>query len=147
MVRLSVNVNKIALLRNSRGGALPSVVQAARTCIAGRAVGNMRQPHHMSSLLVWATIAAVRLAARTQLHRSSRHASSHLRWLCVHPTRSGVCASTCLTTMWFNRKFGSGSGETGLTWIGLNSCLINDLQRGDAQAGQRGSASCCSALE
>ena len=34
MVRLSVNVNKIALLRNSRGGALPSVVQAARTCIA-----------------------------------------------------------------------------------------------------------------
>src|ERR1700675_2567866 len=34
MVRLSVNVNKIALLRNSRGGALPSVLQAARTCIA-----------------------------------------------------------------------------------------------------------------
>ena len=34
MIRLSVNVNKIALLRNSRGGSLPSVVQAARTCIA-----------------------------------------------------------------------------------------------------------------
>lgn len=34
MVRLSVNVNKIALLRNSRGGSLPNVVQAARTCIA-----------------------------------------------------------------------------------------------------------------
>jgi pyridoxine 5-phosphate synthase len=34
MVRLSVNVNKIALLRNSRGGAIPDVVQAARTCIA-----------------------------------------------------------------------------------------------------------------
>lgn len=34
MVRLSVNVNKIALLRNSRGGTLPNVVQAARTCIA-----------------------------------------------------------------------------------------------------------------
>jgi pyridoxine 5-phosphate synthase len=34
VVRLSVNVNKIALLRNSRGGALPDVVQAARTCIA-----------------------------------------------------------------------------------------------------------------
>jgi pyridoxine 5-phosphate synthase len=33
MVRLSVNVNKIALLRNSRGGDLPSVVQAARTCL------------------------------------------------------------------------------------------------------------------
>jgi pyridoxine 5-phosphate synthase len=33
MVRLSVNVNKIALLRNSRGGDLPSVLQAARTCL------------------------------------------------------------------------------------------------------------------
>lgn len=32
--RLSVNLNKIAVLRNSRGGALPSVLQAARVCIA-----------------------------------------------------------------------------------------------------------------
>ncbi len=31
----------------------------ARTYIAGRAVGNMRQPNHLSSLLVWAVIAAV----------------------------------------------------------------------------------------
>lgn len=34
MIRLSVNVNKVALLRNSRGGRIPDVVQAARTCIA-----------------------------------------------------------------------------------------------------------------
>jgi len=33
MVRLSVNVNKIATLRNARGGDLHNVVQAARTCI------------------------------------------------------------------------------------------------------------------
>ena len=33
MIRLSVNVNKIAVLRNSRGGTMPNVVQAARTCI------------------------------------------------------------------------------------------------------------------
>jgi pyridoxine 5-phosphate synthase len=33
MVTLSVNVNKIATLRNSRGGARPNVVHAARTCI------------------------------------------------------------------------------------------------------------------
>lgn len=33
MVKLSVNVNKIATLRNSRGGDRPNVVQAARTCI------------------------------------------------------------------------------------------------------------------
>lgn len=34
MVKLSVNVNKIATLRNARGGERPSVVEAARVCIA-----------------------------------------------------------------------------------------------------------------
>lgn len=34
MVKLSVNLNKIATLRNARGGDRPNVVQAARTCIA-----------------------------------------------------------------------------------------------------------------
>ncbi len=34
MIRLSVNVNKIALLRNARGGNVPDVIEAARTCIA-----------------------------------------------------------------------------------------------------------------
>jgi pyridoxine 5-phosphate synthase len=33
MIRLSVNVNKVALLRNSRGGNLPDVIAAARTCL------------------------------------------------------------------------------------------------------------------
>jgi pyridoxine 5-phosphate synthase len=39
MVRLSVNINKVATLRNSRGGALPSVTQAARVCIDAGAQG------------------------------------------------------------------------------------------------------------
>jgi pyridoxine 5-phosphate synthase len=39
MVRLSVNVNKVATLRNSRGGALPSVLEAARVCIDAGAHG------------------------------------------------------------------------------------------------------------
>ena len=34
MIRLSVNVNKIAWLRNARGGNIPDVIEAARTCIA-----------------------------------------------------------------------------------------------------------------
>ena len=32
MTRLSVNINKIATLRNSRGGNIPDVLQAARDC-------------------------------------------------------------------------------------------------------------------
>ncbi len=39
MVRLSVNINKVATLRNSRGGALPSVVDAARVCVNAGATG------------------------------------------------------------------------------------------------------------
>lgn len=37
--RLSVNVNKFALLRNSRGGDLPSVLSIARRCLEGGAAG------------------------------------------------------------------------------------------------------------
>ena len=39
MTRLSVNLNKIAVLRNSRGGALPDVLAAARVAIAAGADG------------------------------------------------------------------------------------------------------------
>ncbi|GAB3339251.1 pyridoxine 5'-phosphate synthase [Marilutibacter aestuarii] len=39
MTLLSVNVNKIAVLRNSRGGAEPDVVRAARTCLDAGAHG------------------------------------------------------------------------------------------------------------
>ena len=39
MVRLSVNVNKIATVRNSRGGRVPSVLEAVRVCVAAGAPG------------------------------------------------------------------------------------------------------------
>ena len=38
-MRLSVNVNKVATLRNSRGGSLPSVVDAVRVCVDAGAPG------------------------------------------------------------------------------------------------------------
>jgi len=37
--RLSVNVNKVATLRNSRGGAVPSVIDAIRVCVDAGATG------------------------------------------------------------------------------------------------------------
>jgi pyridoxine 5-phosphate synthase len=39
MIRLSVNVNKVATLRNSRGGSQPGVINAVETCIAAGAPG------------------------------------------------------------------------------------------------------------
>lgn len=38
-VKLSVNVNKVATLRNSRGGDLPDVIEAVRVCIRAGAPG------------------------------------------------------------------------------------------------------------
>jgi pyridoxine 5-phosphate synthase len=39
MVQLSVNVNKVATLRNSRGGAVPSVLDAVRVAVDAGAPG------------------------------------------------------------------------------------------------------------
>jgi pyridoxine 5-phosphate synthase len=39
VIKLSVNVNKIATVRNSRGGRLPSVIDAVRVCIDAGAPG------------------------------------------------------------------------------------------------------------
>src|SRR5438093_6269431 len=39
MIRLSVNVNKIATLRNSRGATVPSVIDAVNVCVAAGAPG------------------------------------------------------------------------------------------------------------
>jgi pyridoxine 5-phosphate synthase len=39
MIRLSVNVNKVATLRNSRGGRLPSVLEAVDVCLKAGAPG------------------------------------------------------------------------------------------------------------
>ena len=39
MVRLSVNVNKIATLRNSRGGRIPDPLEAARVCVEAGSAG------------------------------------------------------------------------------------------------------------
>jgi pyridoxine 5-phosphate synthase len=39
MIRLSVNVNKVATLRNSRGGSVPSILDAVRVSVAAGARG------------------------------------------------------------------------------------------------------------
>ena len=39
MIKLSVNVNKVATIRNSRGGAVPSVLEAVKVCVKAGAPG------------------------------------------------------------------------------------------------------------
>lgn len=56
--------------------ALADGTLIARSGIAGRAVGNLRQPNHLSSLMLWAAIAAVWLAEAGRLGPTAR-----TRWL------------------------------------------------------------------
>lgn len=44
--RLSVNVNKVATVRNSRGGEIPSVLEAVRVCVAAGSPGITVHPRH-----------------------------------------------------------------------------------------------------
>jgi pyridoxine 5-phosphate synthase len=46
MMALSVNVNKVATLRNSRGGVVPSVTRAVETCIDAGVPGITVHPRH-----------------------------------------------------------------------------------------------------
>jgi pyridoxine 5-phosphate synthase len=66
MIRLSVNVNKVATVRNSRGGRVPSVLDAVSTCIAAGAPGITVHP---------------RADARHITAADVRDISSHLRSL------------------------------------------------------------------
>ena len=58
-MRLSVNVNKVATLRNSRGGSLPSVVDAARVCVAAGAPGITVHPRADARHITLADVHAI----------------------------------------------------------------------------------------
>jgi len=62
--RLSVNVNKVATIRNSRGGTVPSVVDAVTACLAAGAPGITVHPRadarHITTEDVRAIAAALR---------------------------------------------------------------------------------------
>jgi pyridoxine 5-phosphate synthase len=64
MTKLSVNVNKVATLRNSRGGREPNVIEAVEVCIAAGAPGITVHPRadrrHITSDDVRAIAQAVR---------------------------------------------------------------------------------------
>ena len=67
MIKLSVNVNKVATLRNSRGGTVPSVIDAVHVCVTAGAPGITVHPRadrrHITPEDVRAVAAALRESA------------------------------------------------------------------------------------
>ena len=76
---------------------LPDGDWIARSSLPGRAVGNLRQPNHLSSLLLWASIALVPLLQAGRLR---------LRW--AAPLLAALMAAVVLT-----------ASRTGLVSVGL----------------------------
>ena len=65
MTRLSVNINKIALLRNARGGAMPDVLKAALDCERFGAEGITVHPRPDGRHIRFSDVRQLRPALRT----------------------------------------------------------------------------------
>jgi pyridoxine 5-phosphate synthase len=73
MIKLSVNINKVATVRNARGGLVPSVLDAARVCVEAGAPGVTVHPRaderHITAGDVREVSALLRsLASRTEFN-------------------------------------------------------------------------------
>lgn len=68
MARLSVNINKVALLRNSRGGNLPNLLQVAKDCEAFGAQGITVHPRPDQRHIRYDDIPALREIVTTEFN-------------------------------------------------------------------------------
>ncbi len=68
MTKLSVNINKIATLRNARGGNLPNLVQVAKDCESFGAQGITVHPRPDERHIRYADVALLKAAIQTELN-------------------------------------------------------------------------------
>ena len=68
MTKLSVNINKVALIRNSREGNLPNLVQVARDCEAYGAQGITVHPRPDERHVRYSDIPALREVVTTEFN-------------------------------------------------------------------------------
>jgi len=68
MTRLSVNINKVALIRNSRGGNLPDLLQVARDCEAFGAQGITVHPRPDERHVRYSDIAPLKALVTTEFN-------------------------------------------------------------------------------
>ncbi len=66
--KLSVNINKVALIRNARGGNLPDVIQVAKDCEAFGAQGITVHPRPDERHIRYADVPALKKIVTTELN-------------------------------------------------------------------------------
>lgn len=85
MTRLSVNINKVALLRNSRGGNLPDLIQVARDCEAFGAEGITVHPRPDQRHIRYADVPALRSVVTTEFNIEGNPAPDFLELVLANP--------------------------------------------------------------
>lgn len=68
MTRLSVNINKVALIRNSRGGNLPDLIQVARDCESFGAQGITIHPRPDERHIRYSDVPLLKAIVKTELN-------------------------------------------------------------------------------
>ena len=68
MIKLSININKIATIRNSRGGNIPDVVQVAQDCESFGAQGITMHPRPDGRHIRYDDVYAIKPIIRTELN-------------------------------------------------------------------------------
>src|SRR5690606_23010754 len=83
-VHLSVNLNKVALIRNSRGGNLPDLVRVARDCEAFGADGITIHPRPDQRHARYDDIPALKAVVRTELNIEGNPTPEFLEHVLAH---------------------------------------------------------------
>lgn len=83
-VRLSVNVNKIALIRNSRGGNMPDLVQVAKDCESYGAEGITIHPRPDQRHIRYSDIPALKEVVSTELNIEGNPTDEFLQHVLKH---------------------------------------------------------------
>lgn len=78
MTRLSVNINKVALLRNSRGANLPDLIQVAKDCEAFGAQGITIHPRPDQRHIRYSDVAPLKKVVQTELNIEGNPVKSFL---------------------------------------------------------------------
>jgi pyridoxine 5-phosphate synthase len=85
MIRLSVNLNKVALLRNSRGGQVPDLLQVARDCEAFGAEGITVHPRPDQRHIRYDDVPALRSLVTTEFNIEGNPTPEFLELVLANP--------------------------------------------------------------
>lgn len=84
MTRLSVNINKIALIRNSRGGNMPDLVQIAKDCEAFGAQGITVHPRPDERHIRFSDIPLLKAVTTTEFNMEGNPTEAFLKAVLEH---------------------------------------------------------------